>query len=105
MLQLLVKTKPGSLLELLVASLEVACVWMILCMSIDVLRQILFLSEVPSADITHKPLETHVERDQVSLETEPRGEVRPTVRHGADKRVGLVAFGLLGLYHLVEDVP
>jgi hypothetical protein len=41
----------------------------------------------------------------VALEAEPRGEVLPAVGHGADEGVGLVALGLLLLYHLVKDVP
>jgi hypothetical protein len=104
-LQLFVKTKSGSLLKFLVASLIITSVRVILCMGVDVLRQILFLSEVSTTHIAYEALEPHVQRDEMTLETEPRGEVFATVGHRANERVRFVAFGLLSLYHLVKDVP
>ena len=67
MLQLFVQTKARSLFKFLGASLVITSVWMILCMSVDMLGQILFLSEVTPTNITHEALEPHVKRDKVAL--------------------------------------
>ena len=75
---------------------------MVLGVRIDMLREILFLSEVAPADIAHEPLETHMERDQVSLEAESGAEILSTVCHGANEGV-FISFVLLTLDHLVQD--
>lgn len=64
------ETQAGALLELLVAAIIVACVRVVLGVSVDVLRQILLLSKITPTHITNEPLETHVQGDQVALEAE-----------------------------------
>ena len=101
--QLLVQAESGSLLELHIAPFDVAGVRVVLSVGVDVLGEVLLLGEASPADMAHKPLEAHMERDQVALQAEPRGEFLTAVVHGTDERVGVSVLLLVG-DHLVEHI-
>lgn len=95
------QAESGSLFELHIAPFDVAGVRVVLSVGINVLGEVLLLGEASPADVAQKPLEAHVERDQVALQAEPRGEFLTAVVHGADKGVGVSILLLIG-DHLVE---
>lgn len=84
MVKLFVEAKSRSLLKLFVAAFKIACVRVILSMGVDMLSQVLLLSEVAAAHIANESLEAHVQSDQMSLETEPRAKLLATVGHGTN---------------------
>lgn len=72
MIFLSVATKPGPLLELHSASSKITCVWVVLGVHVHVFYKILLLGEGSVANLTYEFLQSTMNCNEMSLETEPR---------------------------------
>lgn len=87
MVQLLVEAKSRSLLEPFVAARDVTSVGVVLGVGINVLRQVLLLGKVSTANIAYESLKAHVQGDQMPLKAESGGKTLTAPLHGADKGI------------------